>query len=200
MADISPFSTYNVLEACRKLKIKNVVLASSETLIGIPFDPHPPDFLPMTEEHDRRPESAYSLSKLVGETMAEQYVRWDPELKIMSLRFSNVMLPQEYSTFEGWQHDPVARYWNCWGYIDARDGAQSVHLSLKSSMKGHHQYLIAAPDTCMRTSNEELVKAVFPKVKYTSTAGPNDSLLSIEKAKKELGFKPQYKWQDQVGK
>lgn len=75
-----------------------------------------------------------------------------------------------------------------------------MHLSLKSQMKGHHQYLIAAADTCMRTSNEELVKAVFPKVKYTPTAGPNDTLLSIEKAKKELGFNPQYKWQDQVKK
>lgn len=109
--------TYNVLEACRKVGVKNVVLASSETLIGIPFDPHPPESLPITEEHERRPESAYSLSKLVGETMAEQYTRWDPELKVVSLRFSNVMLPQEYATFEGWQKDPKARYWNCWGYI-----------------------------------------------------------------------------------
>ena len=51
----------------------------------------------------------------------------------------------------------------------------------------------------MRKSNDELVKAMFPNVKYNPTAGPNDTLLSIEKAKKELGFKPQYKWQDQVG-
>lgn len=76
-----------------------------------------PTSLPITEEHERKPESAYSLSKLVGETIAEQYTRWDPELKIISLRFSNVMLPQEYATFEGWQNDPKARYWNCWGYI-----------------------------------------------------------------------------------
>jgi len=193
-------STYNVLEACRKLKIKNVVLASSETLIGIPFDPHGPGSLPITEEHERKPESAYSLSKLMGETMAEQYCRWDPSTKIISLRFSNVMLPEEYKTFESWQEDPMARYWNCWGYIDARDGAQSVSKSLASSMKGHHQYLIAAEDTCMRMSNEELVKAAFPKAKYNATAGKNDTLLSIEKAKKEIGFRPAYKWQDQVSK
>jgi len=67
-------------------------------------------------------------------------------------------------------------------------------------MKGHHQYLIAAEDTCMRKSNDELVQAMFPKVKYNKTSGPNDTLLSIEKAKKELGFKPAFKWQDQVGK
>lgn len=193
-------STYNVLEACRKLKIKNIVLASSETLIGIPFDPHMPDSLPITEEHERRPESAYSLSKLVGETMAEQYARWDPEVKIISLRFSNVMLPEEYKTFEAWQDDPQKRYWNCWGYIDARDGGQAVSKSLESKKKGHHQYLIAAEDTCMRQSNDELVKASFPGVKYNPTAGPNDTLLSIDKAKKEIGFKPAFKWQDQVQK
>ena len=51
-------STYNVLEACRKLNIKNIVLASSETLIGIPFDPHPPTYLPIDEASPRRPESA----------------------------------------------------------------------------------------------------------------------------------------------
>lgn len=191
-------STFNVLEACRKLKIKNIVLASSETLIGIPFDPHMPMSLPITEEHERRPESAYSLSKLVGETMAEQYARWDPEVKIVSLRFSNVMLPQEYATFEAWQDDPKKRYWNCWGYIDARDGAQAVSVSLASKSKGHHQYLIAAENTCMRTPNDVLVKFSFPGVKYNPTPGPNDTLLSIDKAKKELGFKPQYKWQDCV--
>lgn len=83
------FSTYNVLEACRLLSIKNVVLASSETLIGIPFARGPPSSLPITEEHERMPESAYSLSKLVGETIADQYARWSPDTKIMSLRFSN---------------------------------------------------------------------------------------------------------------
>lgn len=50
----------------------------------------------------------------------------------------------------------------------------------------------------MRKSNDELVKASFPNVKYNPTAGPNDTLLSIEKAKKDLGFAPKYKWQDQV--
>ena len=69
---------------------------------------------------------------------------------------------------------------------------------MKSTMTGHHQYLIAAPDTCMKKSNDELVKACFPNVKYNPTAGPNDTLLSIEKAKKELGFAPKYKWQDQI--
>ena len=50
----------------------------------------------------------------------------------------------------------------------------------------------------MRQSNDELVKAHFPGVKYTPTKGPNDTLLSIDKAKSELGFDPKYRWQDQI--
>ncbi|KZT37800.1 NAD(P)-binding protein [Sistotremastrum suecicum HHB10207 ss-3] len=191
-------STYNILEASRKNRIKNLVLASSETLIGLPLIPHPPAFLPITEESERRPESAYSLSKLVGEEMAGQYARWDPELRVVSLRFSNVMLPEDYKKFESWQDDPHLRCWNAWGYIDARDGAQAIRLSLESTLKGHHQFLIANEETVMRTPNADLIKAVFPDVPYEPTAGPNDSLLSIRKAKDVLGFKPKFGWREQA--
>lgn len=50
----------------------------------------------------------------------------------------------------------------------------------------------------MRTPNAELVKAVFPTVPYEPTAGPNDSLLSIRKAKDVLGFKPKFGWMEQA--
>lgn len=198
-------STYNVLEAARKLGVKNIVLASSETLIGIPLAKdgcHDPTSLPITEETERRPESAYSLSKLVGEVLAEQYVRWDPSLKIVSLRFSNVMIPSDYADFEGWQDDPFKRSWNAWGYIDARDGAQAVLKSLESKKEGHHPYLIAAADTAMRMTNEELVKKCFPGITWTKRdgEGTRETLLSIEKARRELGYEPQYTWEEEVKK
>jgi len=193
-------STYNILEASRKLGIKKVVLASSETLIGLPFDPHDPVSLPITEESPRRPESAYSLSKLVGEVMADQFARWDPELSVFSLRFSNVMSREDYVSFPTWQHDPSLRKWNCWGYIDARDGGQAVELCISSALKGHHEFLVANEETVMTAPSAEICKAVFPKVKYAPVAGlgPNQTVLSIEKAKKMLGFKPKYKWTEQV--
>jgi len=200
---INTMSTYNVLEASRKLGVKNIVLASSETLIGLPLtdhEPFSPTSLPVTEQHERKPYSAYSLSKLVGEVLAEQFTRWDPTSKIMSLRFSNVMTPTDYRDFESWQDDPAKRQWNAWGYIDARDGAQAVALCLKAKKTGHHQYLIAAPDTCMRMKNDELVEKIFPNVKYNRTKGDHDTLLSIDKARKELGYEPKYTWEKQTGK
>ncbi|CAO1620333.1 unnamed protein product [Jaminaea pallidilutea] len=188
-------STYNVLEATRKLNIKNIVLASSETLIGIPLST-PPKSLPITEETERSPESAYSLSKLMGEHLADQYARWVPDAKIISLRFSNVMLQSEYASFESWQNDPKLRFWNCWGYIDARDGAQSISLSLQSKIKGHEAFLVANNNTVMRKPNKELIDAVFPGVPYkpVDANNPNETLLSIKKARDMLGFRPKYDW------
>ena len=95
-------STYNVFEASRQLGIKNIVWASSETVLGLPFAT-PPPYVPVDEEYPGRPESAYSLSKLLGEEMAKQFCRWDPELKIIGLRLSNVMDPFGYEPRYGWQ-------------------------------------------------------------------------------------------------
>src|ERR1700722_9207491 len=102
--EVNTVSTYNIFEAARKLGIKNVVWASSETLLGIPFHV-PPPYLPVDEEYPARPETSYSLSKLLGEEMAKQYCRWDPALKIVGLRFSNVMKPHDYARFPGFQDD-----------------------------------------------------------------------------------------------
>src|SRR5689334_14033098 len=86
--EVNTLSTYYIFEAAMRLKIRNVVWASSETVFGIPYAKGP-QYVPLDEEIDR-PESSYSLSKLVGEKIAEQYARWDPQTKIIGLRFSNV--------------------------------------------------------------------------------------------------------------
>ena len=59
---VNMLSTYNVFEAARRLKIRNVVWASSETVLGLPFDT-PPPYAPLDEDYPGRPETAYSLSK-----------------------------------------------------------------------------------------------------------------------------------------
>src|SRR6476620_11742166 len=59
-------SSYNVFEACRLAGIKNVVFASSETVLGLPFDT-PPPYVPVDEEYFPRPETAYSLGKLLDD-------------------------------------------------------------------------------------------------------------------------------------
>jgi nucleoside-diphosphate-sugar epimerase len=188
-------SSYHVFEAARRLQVNNVVWASSETVLGLPFD-IPPVYIPVDEEVPLRPESAYSLSKVMGEEMARQFCRWNPEMKIIGLRLSNIMEPWEYGGFSAFQDDPYARKWNLWSYIDTRDMSAAVRLALESDLKGADIFIIANADTAMRKPNQELVDAVFPGVPLKEGTGPHETLLSIEKARRILGYEPKHSWRD----
>ncbi|HUZ26483.1 MAG TPA: NAD(P)-dependent oxidoreductase [Streptosporangiaceae bacterium] len=191
-------STYNVFAAARHFGIRNVVWASSETVLGLPFDT-PPPYVPVDEEYTPRPESAYSLSKALGEEMARQFCRWEPEMKIIGLRFSNVMLVSDYAEFPGFDAGPELRKWNLWSYIDARDGAQAVRKALEAPLTGADVFIIASPDTVMTRPVADLVAEVYPGVPWQREVGPHDTLLSIEKARRVLGYDPQYSWRSEVG-
>ena len=192
---LNTVSTYNVFEAARHHGVRNVVWASSETLLGLPLDT-PPPAIPITEEQPPRPETAYSLSKLMGEAMAAEFCRWDPRLKIACLRFSNVMEPEDYAAFPGFDADARLRKWNLWGYIDARDGAQAVRKALEADFTGAEAFIIANADTVMSRPNEELVAEVFPGVPFDEPAEPNATLLAIDKARRLLGYEPEHSWRD----
>ncbi|MDR6692147.1 UDP-glucose 4-epimerase [Microbacterium sp. 1154] len=187
-------STFNVFWAATRLGIQKIVYASSETVLGLPFDV-PPPYIPVDEEYAPRPESVYSLVKTLEERLAVELVRWNPELSITALRFSNVMVPEDYAEFP-FDDDARTRKWNLWGYIDARDGAQAVERALDTAPAGFDTFIIAAADTVMTRPNAELVAEVFPGVETRGDLGENTTLLSIEKARRLLGFDPQHSWRD----
>lgn len=190
--EVNTVSTYNVFEAARRLSIRNIVWASSETVYGIPY-PGGPQYVPVDEEIEL-PQWSYSLSKLMGEKMAEQFARWDAKTKIIGLRFSNVQEPQDYANFPEYQKDPRSRHFNLWTYIDARDAAQAIRLSLESKLTGAHVFGIANSDGVMTETNDRLLDEVFPGTKRKRPLEPHESLISIEKARRMLGYKPQHDW------
>ncbi|WP_246002451.1 NAD-dependent epimerase/dehydratase family protein [Allorhizocola rhizosphaerae] len=186
-------ASYHVFAAARAAGVKNVVWASSETLLGLPLDT-PPAYIPIDEDHPVRPESAYALGKLMDETMAAQFCRWDPELKLIGLRFSNVMEIADYAAFPSFNHDPMLRKWNLWGYIDARDGAQAVRKALEYKGTGLEVCIIANADTVMTTPSAELAAQVFPGVPVTRELSGTETMLSIDKARRLLGYEPRHTW------
>lgn len=188
-------STFNVFQAARRAGIKHVVYASSETVLGLPFET-PPPYIPVDEEYDTRPESVYSVVKHLEEELAQKFVRWDPELSITALRFSNVMAPEDYAEFPSFDADARSRNWNLWGYIDARDGAQAVLKALENAKPGFEAYIIAAADTVMTRDNASLIAEVYPGVEVRGEIGTHDTLLSINKARRDLGYEPKYSWRD----
>jgi nucleoside-diphosphate-sugar epimerase len=191
-------TTYNVFAAARLAGIRNVVWASSETVLGLPFDT-PPPYLPVDEEYPGRPESTYSLVKHLEEQMAAQFCRWNPGLKMIGLRFSNVMAPADYAAFPSFDADPLLRKWNLWGYIDGRDGAQAIRLALEHQATGVDVFIISSPDSVMSRPTAELAAAVFPGVPVTRELGAHETLLSCDKARRVLGYRPAHSWRDEIG-
>lgn len=195
---INMMSTYNVFSAAATLGLEKVVWASSETLIGIPFERTKPVFAPIDETHPRLPEFHYALSKLAGEVIAGQFHRWRG-IPYLGLRISNIMEPRDYARFPGWQDDPHIRKWNLWGYVDARDVAQAIRLALESDLQTADNFLVAAADTCMEEASESLMAAVYPRVPLTRPVPGNETLLSIDKASRLLGYQPRFAWREQLG-
>jgi len=188
-------ATYNVFAAAKAAGITNVVWASSETVLGLPFDT-PPPYIPVDEEYPARPESRYSLAKHLEETMAAEFCRWNPDLKMIGLRFSNVMDVEDYAEFPSFDADPALRKWNLWGYIDARDGAQAVRKALDYQATGVEIFIIANADTVMSRSSADLAAEVYPGVEVRKPLGEHETMLSIDKAKRLLAYAPEHSWRN----
>jgi nucleoside-diphosphate-sugar epimerase len=159
--------SYNVFQAARIAGIKNIVFASSETLLGVPFD-DPPAYFPVDDKLTSKPESSYALSKLVDETVAAEFCRWDPALKMIGLRFSWVKEPHQYDAMKACEDNPGVQKWNLWSYVDSRDCAQAISLALNASLNGFHHFVIAADDTVLARLTRAL-RAVLSQCTATRT-------------------------------
>jgi len=190
-------STYNVFSAARMLGLRRVVWASSETVLGLPFEREQPAYAPIDEEHPPLPNFSYALSKLISEEMARQFNRWTG-VPYVGLRFSNIMEPHDYDRFPGFWDDPLERKWNLWGYVDARDVAQSCRLALDDGRDGADVFIVAAADTCMNRPSRDLMAEIYPHVELRGEIGEFETLLSIGKARRVLGYDPRFSWRDHV--
>jgi pyruvate/2-oxoglutarate dehydrogenase complex dihydrolipoamide acyltransferase (E2) component len=69
-----------------------------------------------------------------------------------------------------------------------------ARLSLESKLIGAHVFGIANTNSVMTHHNDKLLDEVFPGTKRKRPLKPNESLISIEKAQRVLGYKPKYDW------
>lgn len=190
---INTQSTYNVFSAAARLGINRVVWASSETLHGLPFRKAPAR-VPITEDLPVQPNWSYSLSKALGEDMADQFARWHPALSIASLRFSNVYVPQDYAQVAAIQADVASRKLNLWAYVDAEDAAQACHRALEAGFSGHERLIIAAADNVAGRDSRELMAEHFPDCPVSDDLAGQASLLSNARAEQVIGYRPQWSW------
>jgi nucleoside-diphosphate-sugar epimerase len=188
---------YNVFEACRRLRLKDIVLASSETVLGVPFG-EDLSYLPLDEESPRRGRNAYGMSKLLTEHIAEEFCKNDPDLRVTSLRFSYVQNVEEYQEYPSFADDLDRRVWDLWAYIDTRDAADAVEKALHYKPRGFETFLVAADDTTQPVTTAELIGRTFPHVPVRRELKEYQGLLSNAAAKDKLGWSPQHSWRNHV--
>lgn len=194
---INVMGTYNVFSAAARLGIGRVVWASSETILGLPFA-EPPQFAPIDEMHPLLPNWSYALGKRVGETMADEFARWHAALAIVSLRFSNVYVAEDYAALPQIQTDPASRKWNLWSYIDAEDAAEACRCALAAGTTGHEAMIIAAADNLMGRPSRDLMADYFPGVPLAENLSGEASLLSSARAGELIGYVPRVSWRQRV--
>lgn len=181
----------HVLLAAHRAGIRRVVFASSITAMGFPFDVAPPA-LPVDETYTRA-FNTYGLGKVVEEAMAAQLVHWHPEASITALRFTNVVAPDAYDTFDR-ADDPDYRRDLVGSWIDARDGAEAVALALAGARPGFEVYNVAAPGSGSAVPSRELAARWFPGTPVSEDLGRFESLMSTRKIQERLGFRARHDW------
>jgi hypothetical protein len=74
--------------------------------------------------------------------------------------------------------------------------AESVRLGLEADATGAEAFIIAAADTVMQRPSRELMSEVFPDVPVGDHVSGTDTLLSIDKARRMLGYSPDFSWRE----
>ncbi|MBM7691453.1 nucleoside-diphosphate-sugar epimerase [Peribacillus deserti] len=189
---------FNILEACKDFKIPKLVWASSETVLGYPFEAAQLSYLPVDEEHPTIIKSSYAMAKRLTENLSQMFHKLT-KTQIVALRFANMYEPDEYEKIPimHWneQQKDIQKK-NAWAYCDVRDASTACLLAIEKDNLGFEIFHITAPDTIMPDLSQDLVKKYFPDVTLKKDVKGHETLMSIDKAKDVLGYEPRYTWRN----
>ncbi len=190
-------STFNVMTAAAEKGLRRVVFSSSAFGMGWAHDgaAFVPLYLPLDEEHPMMPFEPYGLSKQVGEVIGQMVAR-SSSTSVVSLRFTNVVFPEQQARFPWPAPTPESPLTLVmWAYADPRDVAEAHVLALEAETQGHEAFLLAQPSNRFREPTMDLIRANFGhRVEVRGRLEANASVISTEKAARLLGWKPRHDW------
>ena len=152
-------STFNVLAHAGERGVRRAVIASSINAYGGPFNSHDvlPAYYPLDERLPADLDDPYSLSKYTDERTAEMANRhWG--IDVVALRFPltathDALAEHARSAAE----DPGHGVREGWSYLDARDAARAVELSLLCTTPGAHPVFVTADTTLVPYPTDDLL-------------------------------------------
>ncbi|MFY4813827.1 NAD-dependent epimerase/dehydratase family protein [Haloarcula sp. AONF1] len=190
-------AAHNVLSASGRVGA-DVVQGSSDGAYGFFFAEETPlpDELPITEQHARRPEDDYGLSKVVTEEIGKTIARRDG-VSVASIRPSWIQIPGEYPCRdEEYVDDLAAGAGNYWSYVDVRDVADLVEAALTAEIAGNEAFNCVGPDNALGQPLAELMREEYGSVPDDCTVEGDAAAYSTAKATAMLGWEPTHSWRE----
>ena len=186
---------WTVLQAAEDTGIKRVVVASSDSVFGLSYNPPdwPPQFLPVDETHPTRPTEVYSLSKKITETISESFAA-KGKMEVLAIRPCHIVFPRGYGELEARGQD--LENYHFWAWVDPKDVAQAFRLAVHTSdYNGFDVYTVAAEEGLNTKPTLELAAARWKNMPVIRRPEIYDScntasILDISKIKDRLGFVP----------
>ena len=184
---------WTVLKAAEDAGIKRVIVASSDSVFGLSYNPPdwPPQFLPVDETHPTRPTEVYSLSKKITETISGSFAARG-NMEVLAIRPCHIIFPRGYSELEARGQD--LENYHFWAWVDPKDVARAFRLAVHTSdYNGFDIYTVAAEKGLNSKPTLELAAARWKKIPvirrpeiYSSCA--TASILDTSKIRERLGF------------
>ena len=204
---INTMGTFYVMDAARRMGVKNVIAASSYycyglgmRISGVPFKP---EYLPIDENHPCTPEDTYSLSKHLGDEIMEAFCR-AYDMNGVAMRLMGVYYPDlersrnlykmgiDYVVPE--TEDKGYINGDTHQYVDARDIAYFVGLALEKKLPGFEAFNLIT-DTTFTPDSASFYAKRFPYIAdMCGNLKDHEGIFSTKKAKDLMGYESQYTW------
>lgn len=188
-------STYNVLTAAGRAGIE-VIWTSSQAVYGALFAESDwnPDYLPIDEGHDRRPEDFYGLSKVCSEEVARTVAR-RYGVSVTTIRPATILGPDQSRARPAEENVDLTKDMiggDFGSVVDVRDLVSLVETALASDMDGHEVVNCAADENHLGHPTVELVEAICGALPDRCDLDGDQAALSNAKAADLLDWTPKY--------
>ena len=216
MIDVNVIGLLNMLEWARFYPVKRFVVTSS--ISAMEWYPatkfNPPSYMPVDEEHPNHPKDMYSTSKRMQELLAITYYH-QYKVPTTVIRLTAVVGPGGKGGGRGWcqfaemlqegkkVQIPHFSPEELCHYVDVRDVARQQIVQGEHPKAMGEIFNCCAKEATRGTEFIDIVKKVVPGIEVEcgfawSMAQGGEISFSMEKAKKLLGYEPQYSLADAI--
>jgi nucleoside-diphosphate-sugar epimerase len=194
-------ATFNVLEQGAQAGVRQAVIASSYSILGLPYATRVrhPAYLPIDEHTPGQVEDPYGLSKQVDELIAAM-MWWRHGLSVVALRFPFLGGIDEglLERADRITKNPASAASELWTYLETRDAAAACVAGLTQPDPGFHAIAVAAPTTLAPYPTTQLLDAYHPNVPRRTVFEGRTAPVDLRKARSLLGWSPEYVWITQM--